>query len=154
MEIKQFKQIINALRNEDIEELEWKEGEFYLKLKRTPRLKSSAEVLEPVQITDDGSTSSENAVVKSDMHQNTLAPGNQYIISPIVGSFYRAPSPKAEPYVREGDKVSKGKVLCIIEAMKLMNELEAEFPCEIVRIIAQNTQPVEFGEPLFEVKPL
>jgi acetyl-CoA carboxylase biotin carboxyl carrier protein len=75
------------------------------------------------------------------------------IRSPMVGTFYRAPAPDAEPYIREGDRISQGKVLCIIEAMKLMNEIEAEVSGRIARILVENAQPVEFNQPLFLVEP-
>ncbi len=73
------------------------------------------------------------------------------IKSPMVGTFYRAPAPDAEPYVREGDMISPGKVLCIIEAMKLMNEIEAEISGKIVKILVENAKPVEYNQPLFLV---
>jgi acetyl-CoA carboxylase biotin carboxyl carrier protein len=72
----------------------------------------------------------------------------------MVGTFYQAPSPDSPPYVRAGDKVKKGDTLCIIEAMKIMNELEAEFDCEIIDILVEDGQPVEFDTPLFKVKKL
>ncbi len=72
--------------------------------------------------------------------------------SPIVGTFYAAPSPDAEPYVEVGDRVKKGQVLCIVEAMKLMNEIESDVDGEIVEIHPRNAQPVEFGEPLFAIR--
>ncbi|HOC89564.1 MAG TPA: acetyl-CoA carboxylase biotin carboxyl carrier protein [bacterium] len=75
------------------------------------------------------------------------------IKAPMVGTFYRAPAPEADPYIREGDAVEPGKVLCIIEAMKLMNEIEAECSGRIVKILAQNGQPVEYNQPLFLVEP-
>jgi acetyl-CoA carboxylase biotin carboxyl carrier protein len=71
------------------------------------------------------------------------------VASPFVGIFYRAATPAAEPYCREGQAVKRGDVLCIVEAMKLMNEIEAEIPGKIVQILVENGQPVEFGEPLF-----
>lgn len=74
------------------------------------------------------------------------------IYSPMVGTFYRAPSPHSEPFVNVGDKVKKGQVLCIIEAMKLMNEIESDVDGEIVEIFAQNAQSVEFGAKLFGIK--
>jgi acetyl-CoA carboxylase biotin carboxyl carrier protein len=74
--------------------------------------------------------------------------------SPIVGTFYRAPAPDAAPYVEVGQVVEKGQVLCIVEAMKLMNEIEAEFRCKIVKICKENAQPVEFGDPLFVIEKL
>ena len=76
------------------------------------------------------------------------------IKSPMVGTFYRAPAPDAESYVKVGDTVQKGSVLCIIEAMKLMNEIEAEFPCRILEILVENAQPVEYNQPLFLVEKL
>ena len=74
--------------------------------------------------------------------------------SPIVGTFYRQPSQAAPPFVEPGSRVKKGQVLCIIEAMKLMNEIEAEIDAEIVEILVANGQPVEFGEVLFRLRPL
>jgi acetyl-CoA carboxylase biotin carboxyl carrier protein len=78
--------------------------------------------------------------------------GLHIITSPIVGTFYRSPNPESEPYSSVGDHVSKGKVLCIIEAMKLMNEIEADVDGTIVKIYPQNGQPVEYGEKLFAVR--
>ena len=74
------------------------------------------------------------------------------IKSPIVGTFYQTPSPDSPPYVEVGDSVEKGKVICTIEAMKMMNQLETDFPCEIVSVLAPQGELVEFGQPLFEVR--
>jgi acetyl-CoA carboxylase biotin carboxyl carrier protein len=74
------------------------------------------------------------------------------ICSPMVGTFYRAPSPDAAPYANEGDAIQPGKVLCIVEAMKLMNEIEAEVSGKIVKILVEDAQPVEFNQPLFLVE--
>ena len=78
--------------------------------------------------------------------------GLHIITSPIVGTFYRAPNPESESYVNVGDHISKGKVLCIIEAMKLMNEIESDVDGAVVKIYPQNGQPVEYGEKLFAVR--
>ncbi len=75
------------------------------------------------------------------------------IVSPIVGTFYRSPSPDADPYVDEGDYIKKGQVLCIVEAMKLMNEIESEVDGRITKILAESTKPVEYGQALFLVDP-
>jgi acetyl-CoA carboxylase biotin carboxyl carrier protein len=74
------------------------------------------------------------------------------ITSPIVGTFYRSPSPDKDPYVKEGDKVSESTTVCIVEAMKLMNEIQAETSGEIVKIYVENGQPVEYGQPLFGIR--
>jgi acetyl-CoA carboxylase biotin carboxyl carrier protein len=79
--------------------------------------------------------------------------GLSTITSPIVGTFYRSPSPDADVYVEEGDMVKKGQVLCIVEAMKLMNEIESEVNGRVVKILAESTKPVEYGQPLFLVDP-
>jgi len=79
--------------------------------------------------------------------------GFHLLTSPIVGTFYRAPNPDAEPFVKLGDEVEKGKTLCIVEAMKLMNEIEADVSGTIVAVYPQNGQPVEFGEKLFAIQP-
>jgi acetyl-CoA carboxylase biotin carboxyl carrier protein len=75
------------------------------------------------------------------------------IEAPMVGTFYRAPSPDAAPFVREGDRVKKGQVVCIIEAMKLMNEIESKVAGRVVKVLVENTQPVEYGQPLFLLEP-
>ncbi len=83
----------------------------------------------------------------------TQADKGKTVVSPFVGTFYRAATPGASPYVSEGKQVKAGDVLCIVEAMKLMNEIEAEFSGKIVQILVENGQPVEFGEPLFVIEP-
>jgi len=79
--------------------------------------------------------------------------GSVEVTSPFVGTFYRAPAPDSAPYVDEGQQVAKGDILCIVEAMKLMNELECETPGKITKILVQNGEVVEFGQPLFHVLP-
>ena len=83
---------------------------------------------------------------------SAAAAGAHVLTSPIVGTFYRSPSPDTDPFVQVGDRVRKGQVLCIIEAMKLMNEIESDADGVIVEIYPQNAQPVEFGEPLFAIR--
>jgi acetyl-CoA carboxylase biotin carboxyl carrier protein len=81
-------------------------------------------------------------------------PGNMAAIeAPMVGTFYRASSPTADPYVREGDLVKEGQIVCIIEAMKLMNEIEAKVAGRVAKVLAENGQPVEYGQPLFLIEP-
>ena len=77
---------------------------------------------------------------------------SSYITSPFVGTFYRSANPDAAPFVDEGTKIKKGQALCIVEAMKLMNEIEAEVEGVIVQILVENGQPVEYGEPLFKIR--
>jgi acetyl-CoA carboxylase biotin carboxyl carrier protein len=81
-----------------------------------------------------------------------LGPGHRYVQSPMVGTFYRASSPDSDPFVEEGDSVRKGQPLCIIEAMKMMNEIEAEIGGKLVKILCDNGQPVEYGQPLMIIE--
>ena len=84
----------------------------------------------------------------------SAVPADSHVIkSPIVGTFYAAPSPDAEPFVRVGDRVRVGQVLCIVEAMKLMNEIESDVAGTVLQVYPKNAQPVEYGEPLFAIKP-
>jgi acetyl-CoA carboxylase biotin carboxyl carrier protein len=100
-----------------------------------------------------GLSGGENATVAKAPAAHPEDEGVSFVTSPIVGTFYVAPSPEAEPYVKVGDQVSKGQVLCIVEAMKLMNEIEADASGVVVRRYPENAQPVEFGERLFAIRP-
>ena len=130
--------ILNAFEHYPASELEFSCASFTIKIKRNtgeshPNVQPSAR---------------ENIETKEQMknHDTTV------ISSPIVGTFYLTPAPDAPPYVQVGDTIDTGSVICTIEAMKMMNQLEAEFPCEIVRVLAGQGSMVEFGQPLFEVK--
>jgi acetyl-CoA carboxylase biotin carboxyl carrier protein len=97
----------------------------------------------PVAAADPAPAADDAGAEDADLH---------YVTSPIVGTFYRAPNPDADPYVKVGDVVDTGRTLCIVEAMKLMNEIESDQSGTIVKVFADNSQPVEFGEKLFAIK--
>ena len=117
---------------------------------------------EPVKVTVEDFEGLENIKLRRDKFQS--APNDErkprpvqdsdekIITAPLVGTFYISPSPESEPYVKAGDKISKGMVLCIIEAMKTMNEIESETDGEIIAVLAKHGSPVEYGQPLFSVK--
>lgn len=104
---------------------------------------SSAQASPPLSAEKKSETTKIDSSVADDLHT---------ITSPIVGTFYRSPSPDKEPYVKEGSNVSPDTIVCIVEAMKLMNEIESEVAGEVVKIYAENGQPVEYGQPLFGIK--
>ena len=87
-------------------------------------------------------------------HKKAIETNGKTINSPLVGTFYAAPSEDAEPFVKVGDRVKKGQIIAIVEAMKLMNEIQSEFDCEIEAVLVSNEQKVEYGRPLFRVKKL
>jgi len=147
MNLKEIKALYRFLRNTDIVELESEDGEGRLKIKRrfpsephgAGRKAASLEVVPGAAPTAD--------VVKSEPSKNIKS-----ITSPMVGTYYGAPAPDSDSYVDVGSRVSRGQTLCIIEAMKLMNEVECEFNGVITSILVENGQPVEYGEPLFYVE--
>ncbi|MFZ5907369.1 MAG: acetyl-CoA carboxylase biotin carboxyl carrier protein [Nitrospirota bacterium] len=144
MELEDLKELIEILRETDITEIQVEKDGTKIKIKRE-------KLLAPLEMT----------VHKTAIGQDKGVPepheeGQRLvtITSPIVGTFYRAPSPEANPFSEIGMKVSKGQVLCIVEAMKLMNEIESDVDGIIVKILVENGQPVEYGEPLFLIEPV
>ncbi|RMG91575.1 MAG: acetyl-CoA carboxylase biotin carboxyl carrier protein [Zetaproteobacteria bacterium] len=147
MDISQIRKLINLLQNSDITEIEVSEGETCVRISRqstpspVPAVQTPAAAPAPEPRPQEGETKKQ---AYDEAH---------LVKSPMVGTFYRAPSPDAEPFVKEGQKVSKGDVLCIIEAMKLMNEIEAEYDGLVEKILVENATPVEYGQPLFVITP-
>lgn len=143
MNKKDLQSYIDIFEKSSLSELEFASGEFTIRMKRPV-----AGQVEAAHVSVD--PHAQIAETKSDKTSSN----HRIINSPIVGTFYRTPSPDSPPYVEVGDVVEKGEVVCTLEAMKLMNQLEAEYRCEIVAILATQGSMVEFGQPLFEVKPL
>jgi acetyl-CoA carboxylase biotin carboxyl carrier protein len=154
MDIKDLKVLIKMVTETDITEFAVESGEEKISIKRgttapVVHYQAPAPVLAPAPLAAPAA-----APVVAAAAPVAAEVGGETVTSPIVGTFYRAPAPDAPPYVEVGQVVEKGQVLCIVEAMKLMNEIEAEFRCKIVRICKENAEPVEFGEPLFIVEKL
>ncbi len=110
---------------------------------------SSSTVSTTRQLAESASVAQEPTAEKS---EESPSAGTEIITAPVIGTFYRSPAPDAPPFVGERTSVAAGDAICIIEAMKIMNKVEADFDCEIVRILAENGQLVEFNDPLFEVR--
>ncbi len=140
--------LLRLLREYDLEEVEIEEGGRRIRLRRR--------VASPVSGVPDAPSVQPHARPAAQAPPAAVAPGlpRLTINAPMVGTFYRAPAPGAEPFVKEGDLVEKGTVVCIIEAMKLMNEIEAEVRGRIAAILVENGHPVEYGQPLFALEPL
>lgn len=149
MDLEKLKAIFALLEGSDVTSLDWKNGEESLTLKRGNLASPSLAVVPPPP-----NAASSLAVPASAGSPEPVVAKNVYTVtSPFVGTFYRSASPEAPPFVEPGHSVRKGQVLCIVEAMKLMNEIEAEVPGKILEILAENGQAVEFGEPLFRIEP-
>jgi acetyl-CoA carboxylase biotin carboxyl carrier protein len=151
MNLKELKEIIDFVTSKDtIEELEIEKSGVRLRIKRAPNHAVQHAAATGVSLAAAGSTISAPPVVAAPLEtEEDLV----YIKSPIVGTFYKAASPTSEAFVSVGDIVEKGSVVCIIEAMKLMNEIESEMSGEVVSILVENGQPVEYGERLFAIRP-
>jgi acetyl-CoA carboxylase biotin carboxyl carrier protein len=141
-----IRDLVELLRQHDLSELEVERQGFRIRVCRDTRPGHTVTVERAVASPE---VPEESRAVASSENLS----GKVTVTSPIVGTFYRSPSPDADPYVEEGDLVKKGQVLCIVEAMKLMNEIEAEVDGRIVKILAESTKPVEYGQPLFLVDP-
>ncbi|MBN1297331.1 acetyl-CoA carboxylase biotin carboxyl carrier protein [bacterium] len=147
MEIRKIRQLARMLKEEHIEEIEIQEGDSYLRLKTTRK----ATVAEVVAVNGpDKEVETPHRPVK----ESTPVSGSKIIASPLAGMFYRSKAPGQPPFVSVGDRVKKGRSLCILEAMKLMNELEAEQDCEILEILVEDALSVYEGQALFRILPL
>ncbi len=144
MDLKELKALLRLMEGNDVEELEVEEGGRRVRIRRR-----TAQALIPQAAMLPVPQATVQAAGAPAQDTAGLIP----VESPMVGTFYRAPAPGAEPYVKEGDIVQKGTTVCIIEAMKLMNEIEAEVKGRIARILVENGQPVEFGQNLFLLEP-
>lgn len=146
MELEELKDLLELLKETDITELQIEKNGTKIKIKRE-KILSSIEI--PLH-KPTGPVIQEKVIEEKEDETQRLVT----VTSPIVGTFYRSPSPEADPFVEVGTRVNKGQVLCIIEAMKLMNEIESDVDGIIVKILVENGQPVEYGEPLFLIEPV
>lgn len=155
MDLTLIKKLIRIVDTSGITDLEIEQDGFRVKIAK--KLRSSQNVSKPhvvlaPAVSDSESTIEEKFELKS-AAKTEKAETFHEIRSPIVGTFYRAPAPDADPYVQVGDIVTKGSVLCIVEAMKLMNEIESDVDGRVVKILVDNGKPVEFNQPLFLIQP-
>ena len=150
MNLKEIREILELLKGSDVSEFELGRGDMVLKLRRGP-----ANVPVPVVMPPAAPAPAAPARPAEEPPPAPVPPKPTYkeILSPIVGTFYRAPAPDAAPFVEVGTRVVKGQVLCIVEAMKIMNQIESDTTGTIAAIIVENAQPVAYGQALFHVTP-
>ena len=170
-ELKELKELIEFLKDNKIGEFDLERGDLKVRLKfaqESPaaaappsfdmatlnRILASAPAAAPVIIPQaSASAAATPTAEESPTTESGEEAGLHIVKSPIVGTFYESPSPGSPAFVKPGDQVEAGQVLCIVEAMKLMNEIESDVAGEIVRRLVQNGQPIEYGQPLFAVRP-
>jgi|SRR5439155_12388593 len=160
MNQKELKDLIDFLVEKDITEFELERGDVKVRVKRgtEPVVVSAAPA--PLQVpTTLGAPPASAATAPSATSPSAVPAepaeeaGLHIVKSPIVGTYYESPSPGSPPFIKVGDEVSVGQVLCIVEAMKLMNEIESDVAGEVVKILVTNNQPIEYGQSLFAIRP-
>lgn len=151
MDLKLVKKIIDLIAASDVNEVAIEEGDFKIKVKKLSET-SHISYTQPMvaQAPDTVAFTASNNTESSALETPTSNPSNS-IDAPIVGTFYQAASPDSDPFVKIGDKVQTGQTLCIIEAMKIMNEIESNCSGTITEILVSNGTPVEYGQPLFSI---
>lgn len=161
MDINEIRKLIELVKETEIAELEIERGDEKIRIVRREQssMTQPTVILSPAvgEISSSIASSSElkSGVIKEQKVEEEVKEKNlTSITSPMVGTFYRAPAPDADPFVEEGSIFEKNDVLCIIEAMKLMNEIKADFKGKVVKILVENGHPVEYGQPLFLVEKL
>lgn len=157
MDVKDLKQLIKMITETDITEFEMDNAEEKIVIKRGQKTEIIQMAAAPAAFAPAPVAVAAPAPVSAAATSAGVTPvveSGETINSPIVGTFYRAASPEAAPFVEAGQVVEKGQVLCLVEAMKLFNEIEAEFKCKVVKVCVENAQPVEFGQPLFVIEKL
>lgn len=158
LDFSELRQLVAALDQTDIAELTLKNPNFELTLRKASApsqavMLAADAMLQPAVAPQALATTAAPAPAAAPAAPPAAVVSDLYeITSPMVGTFYRSPAPDESPFVDTGDRIKSGQTVCIIEAMKLMNELEAEVSGEIVEILVQNAEPVEFGQPLMRVK--
>lgn len=155
-EIQQVEQLLEFMTEHNLEEFEYSRGDLKIRLRKpspgmvvsAPRMVGAPEIIVPGSLeAPQGSSAGTPA------SEARSTEGLHLVKSPIVGTFYESPSPGTEAFVKVGSYVETGKILCIVEAMKLMNEIESDVSGEVMRIFVENGQPVEYGQPLFGIRP-
>jgi acetyl-CoA carboxylase biotin carboxyl carrier protein len=151
MNLKEIKEIINLMNENNLSEIEVERDGLKIRLKKSPEPgreiiieKTSAAIEKQYTGAEQLETAAKEAAEKKLVE----------IKAPLVGTFYRAPSPDAEPFVEIGQEVEVGQVVCVVEAMKLMNEIKSEIKGRIIDILAENADPVEYGQIMFLVEPI
>ncbi|HPF25624.1 MAG TPA: acetyl-CoA carboxylase biotin carboxyl carrier protein [Steroidobacteraceae bacterium] len=154
MDIRKVKKLIELLEESGIAEIEIKEGEEAVRISRMPTGAAAVYAPPQVQVPPPAHSAAPAVAAVAGLEPAVGKPrGNEHVVTaPMVGTFYGAPSPGAKPFVDIGSEVKEGQVLCIIEAMKMMNQIESDKAGKITAIMAQNGEPVEFGQPLFVIE--
>ena len=150
MDIRKVKKLIEMLENSNLEEIEIQEGEESVRLVKSNGNINNSSSAQPIIVPQ---TSSPDTLVEQSQSDGTSEENldGNFINSPMVGTFYASASPGTKPFINVGDLVAEGDVVCIVEAMKMMNEIKSEFSGTVLSVNVENSEPVEYGQSLFEL---
>ncbi|HEX6981808.1 MAG TPA: acetyl-CoA carboxylase biotin carboxyl carrier protein [Balneolaceae bacterium] len=159
MDLKVIKNLLDLIAESEVNEVSIEEGDFKIKVKKKPDVEQAPMPQMPIQYQMPAGPQPQKQPAPQPQAAGSASdsgtaeakeqPSGEVIKSPIVGTFYRAPSPDDDPFVKVGDQVEKGQTLCIVEAMKIMNEIESEYSGEIKKILVEDAEAIEFDQPLF-----
>ena len=153
MDVNKIKELVGLVENSDIAELEITEGEESIRISKSTAFPVSTTVSAPMAAPTALAPAAEaSPPAISDVNESSDIPSGHLITSPMVGTFYRSPSPSSPSFIEIGDTVAIGDTLCIIEAMKMLNQIEADKAGSIKAILVDNEQPIEFGQPLIVIE--
>ena len=144
MNIKEIQDIINFIKKTDLDDVSIETENYKIRVKKNNTEVTQLKEKMPVEIENDETKPAE----ESEIETNHIT-----IKSPMIGTLYRSPNPESEPYINKGDTINEGQTICIIEAMKLFNEIESEFSGKVIKILVDDISPVEFDQPLFIIDP-
>ena len=150
MDIRKVKKLIEMLENSNLEEIEIQEGEESVRLVKSNGNISNISSAQSIAVPETSTAVAPEEESQSEVMSQETEEGN-FITSPMVGTFYASASPGSKPFINVGDLVAEGDVVCIVEAMKMMNEIKSEFSGKVVSIKVENSEPVEYGQALFEI---
>ena len=151
MDISEIRKLIRLVQQSDVTEIEVTEGESTVRISRQTMVTTVAAAPQPVA---EAAPVAATAAAPTAIAEEPATENDEHVFkSPMVGTFYAASSPDDDPFVSEGTVVKKGDVLCIVEAMKLMNEIEAEYDGVVEKVLVKNAQPLEYGQPIFVITP-
>ena len=151
MNVKEIQDIINFIKKTDLDDVSIETENYKIRVK-----KNNTTITEKEEKKEETEQVSKSVVLKEDSFEKSeenKSSGNIIIKSPMIGTFYRSPNPESDPFIKKGETIKSGQTICIIEAMKLFNEIESEISGKVVKIIANDSSPVEFDQPLFEIEP-
>ncbi|MDQ6980230.1 MAG: acetyl-CoA carboxylase biotin carboxyl carrier protein [Ghiorsea sp.] len=154
MDISEIRKLIRLVQQSDVTEIEVTEGESTVRISRQSMVATTVAAPQAVAAAPLAPEVATTVAASAPVAEAPAAENDEHIFkSPMVGTFYAASSPDDDPFVSEGTVVKKGDVLCIVEAMKLMNEIEAEYDGVVKKVLAKNAQPLEYGQPIFVITP-